>query len=153
MKEIRIKNRAIETAEAIKLLSGCEYGVLSTVDNNGQPYGVPLNYVYINNSIYFHCAPEGHKIENIENNPRVSFCVTGKTNVLPAAFTTEYESAVVFGIASTVTGAEKKNALLWLVEKYSPGFIEEGRNYIKRKAAATKVVKITIDHISGKARR
>ena len=153
MKKIRRKDREIETSEAITLLSNCEYGVLSTVGKDGQPYGVPLNYAYKNNSIYFHCAQVGYKIENIENNPKVSFCVVGNTNVLPAEFAMEYESAVAFGVVSEVQGAERNNVLLWLLEKYSPDFIEEGKNYIVEKDKATKVMKIKIDHISGKARR
>ena len=153
MKPVRRKDREIETSEAFYLLSTCEYGVLSTVDKIGQPYGVPLNYAYINNSIYFHCALSGHKIENIENNPKVSFCVVGNTNVLPAEFSIKYESAVVFGTASEVEGEERYTALLLLLEKYSPEFIEEGKKYIAQKDKATKVIKIEIDHIRGKARR
>lgn len=153
MKPVRRKDREIETSEAFNLLSTCEYGVLSTVDKAGQPYGVPLNYAYKNNSIYFHCARSGHKIENIESNSKVSFCVVGNTNVLPAEFAIKYESALAFGIASEVEGEERYNALLLLLEKYSPEFIEEGKNYIAQKDKATKVIKIEIDHISGKARR
>jgi len=153
MRNVRRKDREIGMQETIELLSNCEYGFLSTVGKDGQPYGVPLSYAYKNNCIYFHCALDGHKIENIENNPTVSFCVVGHTKVLPEKFATEYESAVVFGIASELQGVEKNNALLWLLEKYSPAFIEEGKIYIDQKDKATKVIKIVIDHMSGKARR
>ena len=102
MRKIRRKDREIETNDAINLLTKCEYGVLSTVGNDGQPYGVPLNYVYKDNCIYFHSARGGHKIENIENNSKVSFCAIGYTNVLPSKFGTEYESVVAFGNASEV---------------------------------------------------
>jgi nitroimidazol reductase NimA-like FMN-containing flavoprotein (pyridoxamine 5'-phosphate oxidase superfamily) len=153
MKKIRRTDRAIETSEAMALLSTSEYGVLSTVGNDGQPYGVPLNFAYKNNFIYFHCAQVGQKIDNIKNNPKVAFCVVGNTKVLPAEFTTEYECAMAFGIVSEVQGDEKNGALLWLIEKYSQEFIEEGKNTISEQNKATKVIKITIDHISGKARR
>lgn len=153
MKNIRRKDREIETTEAITLFTDCEYGVLSTVSKEGQPYGVPLNYVYKNKSLYFHCARAGHKLENIGNNPKVSFCVVGKTTILQAKFSTAYESAVAFGIASEVQGAERISALQWLVEKYSPEFVEEGREYIEKENKATKVIKIEIDYIRGKARR
>jgi len=153
MRTVRRKDREIGTHEALELLSKCEYGVLSTVGIDGQPYGVPVSYAYKDNCIYFHCALDGHKIENIENNPKVSFCVVGDTKVLPEKFATEYESAVVFGIASELQGVERNNALVWLLEKYSPAFIEEGKIYIDQKDKATKVIKIVIDHMSGKARR
>lgn len=147
---MRRKDREIEADDAINLLIKCEYGFLSTIGNDGQPYGVPLNYVYKDNCIYFHSALVGHKIENIEQNPKVSFCAVGNTNVLPSKFGTEYESVVAFGVASEAQGTERYNALLWLLEKYSAEFIEEGKNYIEQKDKATKVIKIEIADITGK---
>jgi hypothetical protein len=38
MKELRRKDRAITEDEAIALLNKAEYGVLSTVTENGKPY-------------------------------------------------------------------------------------------------------------------
>jgi len=81
-REMRRKDKKIGTDEAINLLTNCEYGVLSIVGTDGQLYGVPLNYSFKDNCIYFHCALVGHKLENIENNPKVSFCVVGDTKVL-----------------------------------------------------------------------
>ena len=153
MKSMRRSDREITLQEASVILDNAEYGILSTVDDGGQPYGVPLSYAYKNDSIYFHSALSGHKLDNIEHNSKVSFCAVGKTKVLPEKFATEYESAVAFGVASEITGIERHDALLWLLEKYSPDFIEEGRNYIEQEDKRTKVFKIAIRHISGKARR
>jgi nitroimidazol reductase NimA-like FMN-containing flavoprotein (pyridoxamine 5'-phosphate oxidase superfamily) len=150
MRKMRRKDKEIGTDEAIRFLAGCEYGVLSTVDNDGQPYGVPLNYAYKDNCIYFHCSLTGHKIDNIDNNPKVSFCAVGDTKVLPSEFSTEYVSAVVFGVASEVQGTERYNAIVLLLEKYSPDFMEDGRKYIEKLDKVTKVIKIEIQHISGK---
>jgi len=52
----------------------------------------------------------------------------GDTKVLPSEFSTEYVSAVAFGVASEVQGAERHDALVWLLEKFSPDFMEEGKN-------------------------
>lgn len=60
-KQMRRKEREIENIEAEEILKNGEYGVLSTVGENGYSYGVPLSYVYLNNSINFHCALEGQK--------------------------------------------------------------------------------------------
>lgn len=150
MREIRRKDKAIGTDEAIDLLTVCEYGVLSTVDGDGQPYGVPVNYAYKDNSIYFHCALKGHKIDNIDNNPKVSFCAVGDTEVLPADFSTNYVSVVVFGVASEVQGTERYRALELILEKFSPDFMEEGKKYIEKLDKVTKVIKVEIQHISGK---
>jgi nitroimidazol reductase NimA-like FMN-containing flavoprotein (pyridoxamine 5'-phosphate oxidase superfamily) len=150
MREMRRKDKEIGTDEAINLLTKCEYGVLSTVGNDGQPYGVPLNYTYKDNCIYFHCALKGHKIDNIDDNPKVSFCTVGNTEVLPSEFSTNYVSAVAFGVASEVQGTERYDALVLLLEKFSPGFMEEGKKYIEKLDKVTKVIKIEIQHISGK---
>jgi uncharacterized protein len=153
MKDIRRSDREITTQEAKEILDNAEYGIMSTVSKDGQPYGLPLSYVHKNECIYFHCAVSGHKLENTEHNSKVSFCVVGRTKVLPDKFGTEYESAVVFGVASEVNGTERQDALLWLLEKYCSDFIEEGKHYIEQKDKITKVFKIEIGQISGKARR
>ncbi|MBS4098807.1 MAG: pyridoxamine 5'-phosphate oxidase family protein [Sulfuricella sp.] len=153
MKPVRRKDREVSHREALKLLDTAEWGTLSTVDRDGQPYGVPLSYAHKNGCIYFHCARDGRKLDNLADNPRVSFCVVGRTKVLPEKFGTEYESAVAFGVASEVFEQERYDALLWLLEKYCPAFLEEGKQYIELKDKATKVFKIEISHVSGKARR
>jgi uncharacterized protein len=150
MRKIRRKDKEIGNDEAIALLTNGEYGVLSTMGSDGQPYGVPLNYAYKDNCIYFHCALTGHKIDNIEHNPKVSFCTIGDTKVLPSEFATEYVSVVVFGVASEVRGAERYDALLWILEKYSADFIQEGKDYIDKMNKVTKVIKIDIAHMTGK---
>jgi len=152
-REMRRKDREIKIDEIIEILRSNSYGILSTVSENGYPYGVPLSYVYINNSIYFHSAAEGHKLDNILINSKVSFCVVGQTCNMPDKFSTKYESVTVFGRAAEVFDDEKNTALLELLNKYSPEYIEKGKEYIKNAGNITKVIKISIEHISGKARR
>ena len=70
--------------------------------------------------------------------------------MLPSEFSTNYVSAVAFGVASEVQGTERYDAFVLLLEKFSPGFMEEGKKYIEKLDKATKVIKIEIQHISGK---
>jgi hypothetical protein len=149
---MRRKDKAMQDGAIIGLLHNGEYGVLSTVDGNEQPYGVPLNYVLMNNCIYFHCALEGHKLDNLALNHKVSFCVVGRTNLLPAEFSTEFESVIVFGRASVIAGEERYQALKALIEKYSPEFVSEGSAYIEKFDSRTRVVKIEINRMTGKAK-
>jgi nitroimidazol reductase NimA-like FMN-containing flavoprotein (pyridoxamine 5'-phosphate oxidase superfamily) len=153
IRKVRRTDREIIMEEATQLLAEGEYGFLATVGADGQAYGVPLNYVYKNNCLYFHCALEGHKLDNIKVNNKVSFCVVGKTKVLPDKFSTVYESVMAFGTASVVQGEERHNALLSVVEKYSPEFIEEGKKAIAKYDDKTTIIKMAIDHITGKARK
>ena len=152
-REMRRNDREIKNNEVKEILAHSDYGILSTISQNGYPYGVPVGFVYVNNSIYFHCATEGHKLDNILNNSQVSFCVVGQTSVLPDQFSTKYESVILFGIANEVFDDEKNIALLEILKKYSPDYIAKGKEYIKNRNMATRVIKINIEHCTGKARR
>jgi nitroimidazol reductase NimA-like FMN-containing flavoprotein (pyridoxamine 5'-phosphate oxidase superfamily) len=153
MRPVRRTDREISAQEATDLLERGEYGILSTVGPDAQPYGVPLSYAYRDGCIYFHCALSGHKLDNLQGNPKVSFCVVGATRVLPEKFSTNYESAVAFGTAAEVRGVEREQAYLLLLQKYCPGLTVEGRRYLEQKGDLTRVYRIDISHLSGKARR
>lgn len=153
MHNIRRSDRAIKKEEAFHILKKCEYGVLSTVDSENQPYGIPVNFCVIDDGIYFHCAAEGHKINNFTYNPKVSFCVIGNTRVLSSEFGTEYESTIVFGLLSEVFDNEKQKALEGLLHKYSNNHFESGLRYIDALREKTRVFRINIETITGKARR
>lgn len=73
MKELRRQDRAITQEEAHAFLMKGEYGVLSTVTADGKPYGVPLSFCVIDQHLFFHCAVEGQKLDNLEHNQSVSF--------------------------------------------------------------------------------
>ncbi|MDP4087702.1 MAG: pyridoxamine 5'-phosphate oxidase family protein [Bacillota bacterium] len=152
-REMRRKDRKVSDADAEALLGRGEYGILSTVCSSGYAYGVPLSYVYKDGSIYFHCAQEGLKVENIEANNKVSFCVVGNTEVLADKFSTRYESVIVFGTAEQISGVEKEAAMEALIEKYSRDYMEQGLEYIKKAFDITRLYRISMEHISAKARR
>ena len=131
--EMRRKDRLLTEKEAKEILSEGEYGVLSTMGENGYPYGVPVNYVYLNDSIYFHCAADvGHKLKNINYNNHVCFTVVTNASVLPEALTTKYISVIAFGTAQCIKGEEKQSALVAVINKFSPDFIQNGMSYIEK---------------------
>ena len=147
---IRRKNKTLPEAEIISILESAGEGVLATIGEEGYPYAVPLNYVFHNNAIWFHCAMSGHKIDNLAFNPKVSFCVVTDARVIPDEFNTHFKSVVLFGTAHEASGAEKEEGLMALIRKFSPDHIPAGETYIKKAGDKTRVYKITIDHCSGK---
>jgi nitroimidazol reductase NimA-like FMN-containing flavoprotein (pyridoxamine 5'-phosphate oxidase superfamily) len=151
--KMRRTDRQLSTEDAISILRDAEFGVMSTISENQAPYGVPLNFCLIEKHIYFHCAIEGHKITNITENPKVSFCAVGNTCVIPEEFDTKYESVIVSGIAIEVFSKEKQIALEGLLSKYSPKHFQKGLKYIQNLYDKTRIFKISIDTISGKARK
>jgi uncharacterized protein len=55
------------------ILTRCRVGRLATVGGDGYPYITPVNYVYHQGSVYFHCAHRGEKLDNIARDNRVCF--------------------------------------------------------------------------------
>jgi uncharacterized protein len=154
MKQLRREDRRLDDAAAMGLLKRGEYGILSTSDRSNRPYGIPVNFVVMEESIFFHCAKEGRKLENITANQEVSFCVVGKTELIPEKFSTRYESVVVSGNAKIIEDMIlKKNALRALVVKYAPDHIAAGDAYIDELIDRTAIVQISITHLVGKARK
>lgn len=153
-REIRRKERILDDELAIRLLERAEYGFLAMSGTNGYGYGIPINYVKAEDSIYFHCAPEGYKLECLRENPRVSFTVVGATQVVPEKFTTGYESVIVFGeMCLDLPEEERRKALRLLVDKYSSAFKEIGEKYIEKSFHRTNILRLDISHVTGKCKR
>ncbi|MDO5759954.1 MAG: pyridoxamine 5'-phosphate oxidase family protein [Bacteroidota bacterium] len=151
---IRRQDRLLDEKRALELLRNSEYGVLSLVDEDKTPYGIPLNYVFDEkNSIYIHCAPVGKKLNIIRENNKVSFCIVGKINLVPDKFTTEYESIILEGTAHlNLSEQERKRALVLLVEKLSPQYKEIGLKYIEKSFARTEIIRLDFAKYSGKSK-
>lgn len=155
-REVRRQNRVLEGERITELLINSEYGFLSLgTSENGYAYGIPISYAYEeeSNSLYFHCAPEGQKLDEISKNNKISFCVVGKTDPIANQFTTLYESVIAFGDAITnLSDDEKRKALRLLVRKYSAGFEEIAEQYMNKSWNRTSTFKIEIKHITAKAK-
>ena len=152
-RDVRRKDRMLNNERAMQLLQSGEYGFLAMCGKNGYGYGIPLNYVLEGKSIYFHCAPEGFKLESIRKNNLVSFCVVGRTQVLPGEFSTAYESALAFGrIACELSEEERYKALDLLVAKYSSDFTDISQPYIRKLFHRTNILRLDMEHLSGKAK-
>ena len=114
-REIRRKDRILDNELAISLLEEADYGCLAMSGIKGYGYVIPINFVKEGDSIYFHCAPEGYKLECLRENPKVRFTVDGATQIVPGKFTTGYESTIAFGeIHLDLPEEERRYALLIL---------------------------------------
>ena len=154
-REMRRSDRHISKEEAMEILQNGEYGFLATVGEGNQPYVVPLSYIVIGNEIFFHCAFSGQKLDNIAHEERVCFSVVGKTQpVYDKNFTTYFESVVVFGKARMIEDLEVKRQVLFkIAEKYLPEYMNMADKAIEGSMPRTAVYAITMDHITGKAKR
>jgi nitroimidazol reductase NimA-like FMN-containing flavoprotein (pyridoxamine 5'-phosphate oxidase superfamily) len=112
----------------IQFLNSQPVGRIASLDSNGYPQIIPMNFVYHDGAIYMHSAPFGEKLDNIRRNPNVGFEVDQHICFLPSYYfhptdasqaDTLYISVVMKGKAEIVHDNEEKAiALNALMEKY-----------------------------------
>lgn len=153
-KEMRRKEKAISQEEALEALEKAEYGVLSTISTDNTPYGTPMNFVYVDGAIYFHCAKEGHRLENLAANSSACLNVVDSVKLMPEKFNTQYRSVTVFGNVQVVEDKnEKRKGITAILKKLSPDHLEAGEEYINSAFDKMHVLRMDIEKISGKATR
>ena len=139
--EIQSKKKIID------FLHNQPVGRIASIDVNGYPQVIPMNFVFVQadnpninsqsiiklDAIYMHSHPFGEKLDNIERNEKVGFEVDQHICFLPSYYfhptdasqaDTLYISIVIKGNASIVEdNKEKARALNALMKKYQ----KEGR--------------------------
>lgn len=151
---MRRKNQALDHAECLRILDARENGVLALSGDDGYPYAVPLNHVYMDGKIYFHCAAEGHKIDAIRNLDKASFCVIDADQVDAEAMSTRFRSVIVFGRVRLLEDeGEKIRALAAIGNRFCPAVPEKIEQEIRDSLSHTGVIELEIEHISGKESR
>ena len=136
-----------EIEQIIKQAKVCRLGLV----DGSEPYVVPVCFGYENNAFYFHCAPEGRKLELIRNNNRV--CVEIDTDVeitgaeKPCGWSARYRSVIGVGRAHILEDeADKIRGLTVLMRQFEG----KGTAVEFEKADRTAVVRIDIENITGK---
>lgn len=148
---LRRRDRAVPETEAWDILRAADWGVLSTVGPDGWPYGVPLNHVVLDGRIYAHAASTGHKLENLAADARASYCAVAEAEVLPAALSTRYASAIAFGHVHRVSDeAERRRALEAIAGRFAPDHPAELAEALARHLAHTAVLRLDPTHLTGK---
>lgn len=155
-REMRRNDRAMEENAARKVLMEGEYGILSVLGDDNYPYGVPINYALDGDCIYIHGFLEGHKIDAVRNHSKVCFTVVRDAEVMPDQVSTNFTSVIVFGEASVLPfeeDEERQKAFKLLMEELISFDEERNNEYIKKHEAAAQIIRIRIEHISGKQRK
>tara|TARA_B100001142_G_scaffold133701_1_gene135047 strand:- start:419 stop:1051 length:633 start_codon:yes stop_codon:yes gene_type:complete len=144
----------------IKFLNEESTGRISSIDKQGFPQIIPMNFVFLNDLVYMHSHIRGEKIENIKRNSKVGFEVDRNLEFLPSYFSdpedasladTLYISVVIKGEAQLVEDNEEKVlALNGLMEKYQPEGQYKPMNKNMGVLDATAVIKIIPKEMNGK---
>ena len=87
---MRRKDREQSEEFGWNVLETCPYAVLSTTDDEGLPYGIPVSPAVLDGAVYFHSAKHGTKSKLLREHSDV--CLVGVRDVvpLPEAYSTEY---------------------------------------------------------------
>ena len=154
MTEMRRKDRQMPEEFAWQVVDKCEYAFLAMTAEDGTPYGLPITIVRNGNAVYFHSAMEGRKVHCLRQHPKVCLTCVGDTQIQQDRFTTLFESAVAFGTACEVTeDAEKIEALRLLCRRHTPENMAGFDAAIQASLKRTAIWKITVEEITGKAKR
>lgn len=149
---MRRAKQQLTPEESRAILERGSSGVLAVSGDDGYPYAVPLSYVYQQGKLWFHCAREGHKLDAIRRDGKVSFCVVDQDRVVPSAYTTEFCSVILFGRARILEDeGEIWRAIEALARKYHPTDSDDGRTAaILRERSALCMVEVVPEYITGK---
>lgn len=149
-REMRRINQLLDPKEVTAVLGRCTNGVLACHGDAGYPYAVPLNFVYHNEKLYFHCAKAGHKLDAIIKEPKVSFAVIDEDTIVSSEYTSYFRSVIAFGKARIVEGDEWFDAFKALVEKYSGDQPEAAKISEIEACKRSHIIAIDIEHMTGK---
>lgn len=174
MNPMRRKDREMDKSFAYSIIDKAEFGTLATINDDGSPYCIPISTARNGDSIYFHSAKLGTKIDNIIRDSRVCMSFVGDVHVpeelndnsqtiddkesikksLNTRFTTEFESAVVFGKINIVNDKEEKIMGLRLItEKYCPKDMPYFDTAIDISYNVTYVLRLDVETVTGKRKK
>ncbi len=176
MDQMRRKDRQMDEEFARYVIEKSDYGNLSVVDHNNNPYIVPLSLAIDDDNLYFHSAKEGLKTRLLEDgkNVCISFITDvkvpdnytneeldiivkdkDKTKVLiSSVFTTEFASTIVYGRVYLVENYDEKvKAMRLICEKYTKEKMDYFEQAIEFGMKRTNVYKVKIDEIMSKRKK
>ena len=123
---------------------------------DGQPYVIPTLHARVGDRLYVHGSAASRLLRHLAGGARVCVTVTLVDGLVLARsvfnHSVNYRSAVVFGTATLVEDAEKREALRVLTEQLAPGRWDEARQPTEQELKATWILSLPIDEASAKVR-
>lgn len=151
-REMRKKNRQKSEAEAYEYLDRAEWGVLSLAAD-GLPYGVPLSHAVTGNTIYFHSAREGQKLDFIRANPKGWFTAVASAETLRAEGTVRFECVMASGQLRVVEDERERQAGFDAINRKFAETPELGRSFVEKWGKDAAVMAMDIERITAKGNR
>ncbi len=149
--ELRRKEKKIEERSTVEAVIAAARFCRLAMSDGDAPYIVPLCFGYRDNTLYFHSAVQGRKVDILRKNPRVCVQFDCDLALLPAEkpcdWSLAYKSVIGFGRASFLEDPqEKREALALIMAHYTEGEFEFEETALRK----TLVVRVDFDELTGK---
>ena len=136
--------------ELIAIIAKSKVCRLAMVDGN-RPYIVPLSFGYSDNTLYFHGALKGNKIDLIRENPNICFefdhLIETVESEKACSWSMKFQSIIGFGKACLLDDREEKQkALAIIMAQYS----KQKYDFPEKMLNATAVISVSIESLTGK---
>lgn len=171
---MRRKDREMDEEFALGVIDKASYCVMSMIDLDGHPYGIPISFVRQGKEIFIHSAKQGKKVDIFKSNNYVSITCVGEVevphlytddeldvlvnqskSVLGAkVYTTQFESVIFHGYLLLVKDDETKiKGLRLLCEKYMPQRMKYFDQAMEASLAVTDVYRLVMEGVTAKRKR
>ena len=153
-REMRRSKQSLPEKEIQEILQRGTSGVLALHGDDDYPYALPISYVYDKEkrTFYFHGAKTGHKLDAIARDPKASFCVLDRDEVIEEVYTSYFRSVIAFGKMRILKEeGEKREAIEKLAVKYAPTDTRPHRQAaIDKDYAPMTMMALEVEHMTGK---
>ena len=142
--------QALPEQECREILTRAYRGTLAVIGDGGYPYALPINFLYADGHIWFHCALEGHKMDAVKMCDKACFTVIDEPVKEENDWWYHVRSVICFGRIRVVTEEGERLARLGqLGAKYFPEGYDLHSDLVKNGPRAA-VLDFSVDHMSGK---
>ncbi len=150
--KMRRFKQELSREECIEILKKEPRGVLSVFDENGYPYGIPMNHWYNekDGKLYFHGAKSGHKLDAIQKYDKVSFCVYDSGYRNEGEWALNIKCVVVFGRMKVVEDQDKIVEICTNIGHKFTNDKEYLEDELQRALPRVLCLELTPEHMTGK---
>lgn len=136
--------------ECREILTRAYRGTLSVLGDGGYPYALPINFLYADGHLWFHCALDGHKMDAVKRSDKACFTVIDEPVKEENDWWYHVRSVICFGRIRVVSeDAERLARLRQLGAKYFPEGYDIDADLVKNGPRAA-ILDFEIEHMSGK---
>ncbi len=149
---MRRTDRRMSTEFAWATFDKCNYMTISVVDENNEPYMIPVLAARVDNHIYYHSFIHGRMMEIMKRSPKVCISAVHVASVIPLSNDLAFASCIGFGQAHIVDDPDEIIFGMRLIcEKVAKDNIGRFESKIPFSMPHLGMIRIDIDRMTGKA--